>query len=226
MSFQRRVCAAFLAVLLVLAAGAPALEQDVDPVAAEEAAREPAPQEPATDVIHLRNGRKLEGFRVLRQTGSEVLLQLTAEGLELRLPMSQVDHIERGHAGAEDEGAPADGAEGRQLHGVKLAPGLNAKLQAPLTTELMRIEERDFVAVIIELSNRADVPLRVTDSVRAIPLDQRRWTTVVPQGTSLFSVLNDILLGDFPVLDVSYTREAVILDVKSAREPQPRTAGD
>ena len=223
---QRPVYMAILAVSLAWGNHAPAASQQSSPAPAGETAQSSAPAVPAGDVVHLRNGRKLEGFRVVRQTAAEVTLQLTAEGLELRLPMSQVLRIERGTGGWEADDTEFQDSEERQLHGVKLAPSLDEKLQAPLTGAPMRLEQRDYVAVLLELSERAGVPLRIADAVHAIPAEERRWTADIPEESSLFAVINDMLLNSFPGLEVSYAYDAVHLNTKTPpkSEPEPASA--
>ncbi len=209
---MKRVCVNTGLLVLALLMPAFALAQEEsspDPPAPEVAAAET----PKGDVIHLRNGRKLEGFQVINESATQVQVRLTESGLKLRLPRSQIVSIDHD----DPRGSRSSQTEGREttneklLHGEKLAPALNRRLQKPLSDEPIRVEDEDFVQRAIAFGQRARVPLSVSDAVRDIPPRQRRWTTQIPANRSLFQVLNEHLLKDFPLLAVNYRFDEIVL---------------
>jgi hypothetical protein len=227
---MKSVCVIRGLLVLSLAVWGTAIAQDEPPPAppaTSEASTPPEPDNarPQGDMVTLRNGRQLTGFRVVRETSAEVVLRLTAGGLELRLPRSQIASIERDEARrpGESEAEHGETAGEKLLHGVKLAPVLNRRLQRPLSEEPIDVEDQDFIERVRALSQRAQVPLSVSGKVREIPQDERRWNTRIPAGRSLFQVLNDHLLKDFPALAVSYRFDEVVITHASEVEPEADT---
>ncbi|MFP4499517.1 MAG: hypothetical protein ACLFTT_00825 [Candidatus Hydrogenedentota bacterium] len=228
-----RVCVNTGLLVLVLLMPAFALAQE-EPSPDAPAPEETAAETPKGDVIHLRNGRKLEGFQVINQGTTHVQVRLTASGIKLRLPRSQIVSIEYDDTG----GSRSSETEGREatneklLHGEKLAPALNRRLQKPLSDEPIRVEDEDFVQRVIAFGQRAQVPLSVSEAVQDIPARQRRWTTEIPANRSLFQVLSEHLLKDFPLLAVSYHFDEIVLthasegDEPEAPEQDERADGE
>ena len=200
--------------------------QDAAPLPPSPATVESTPPSgPPGDVITLKNGREIRGFQVLHQTPTTVLLRLS-DGIELSLPRNMVASIQydqQREAGVNEE--DTDGALARELKGVKIAPTLNRRLQQPVASSGPReIRNADFIEEIVDLSQETNIPLDVTDQVRSIPPQQRKWTTTLEPGVSFFSILHDDLLTKFPVLAVDYRFNEVVLTTHEALEAQAADA--
>jgi hypothetical protein len=181
------------------------------------------PDDTSGDVITLKNGREIRGFKVIGQTTMEVVL-LLSDGIELRLPRKMVASIQiNEQRGTDLAGDGAEDALTRELKGVRLAPVLSRRLQQPVASDGPReIRNADFITEIVTISQHAEVPLLVTDAVRAVPVQQRQWTTEIAPDSSFFSILHDDLLSKFPLLAVEYRFDEVVLTTHEAMEAEAR----
>lgn len=212
------VCVVLMGILLV-SGSTPAQAPQTPPENTQEApaTRGTESTEPEGDVIVFRNGRRLTGFQVVHRTSTAVVVRLT-EGLEMTLPMGQIAHIEM-----DDRSPPpartreeTDANADMPLHGEKLAPELDQRLRQPLSSDPIVLEDRDFVEVLEEFGARAEVPLHIAEAVREWPEQERTWATEIPAGTSLFSILHDKLLRDFPALAVRYHYDRIEVGIRAA----------
>lgn len=193
----------------------------------------PAPAPPATatapapegDIIVLKNGKRLVGFQITRQTTRDVVVRLL-DGVEMTIPMRQVESIQLDDISGSQPGGVQDTSQpGHELiPGVKLAPVMYEKLQRSVSETPLSFKNEDAIANVVHLSQQVEVPLDVDTAVEQLGLAARKWTVEIPAGTKFLAVLNDFLLQQFPDLDVTYKYDRLILTTKAAAAAKPADA--
>jgi len=184
-------------------------------------------RQPRGDVITLKSGKQLVGFKVIRQDARELVIRIM-DGVEMTLPMRQVATVELDttkpipQGGKEGPVAP----EQELIPGVKLAPALYEKLVGPVSEHPITIADEDALAAIVRLSKEAEVPLELGPGLEPAAAEQRRWTARIEPGTTFFAVLNYQFLREFPDLAVVYHHDRLILTTDAEAKKAREAAGD
>jgi hypothetical protein len=162
------------------------------------------------DTVFFKNGSKLEGVKVVRESPAGVEVQVT-ETDSLMIPRKQIDHIE--YKQAEDAAviAGAPDAEPSILKGQKVSPELYAKLTAPMPA--LDVAETDFVEALADLGKKLSVTIEIAAPVKRMAAKERSWSVKLDEGAKLSTVLED-LLAKFPTLQLDFAQEKIVVSVK------------
>lgn len=209
------------------AEGTAALAPSGDAAAPDESAtpENAAPTPLEGDIIVLKNGKRLVGFQITRQTTRDVAVRLL-DGVEMTIPMRQVESIQLDDISGSQSGGGQGSSkpEHELIPGVKLAPVMYGKLQRSVAEQPLSFKNEDAVANVVRLSQQVEVPLEVDAAVNQPGTETRRWTVEIPAGTKFLAVVNDFLLRQFPDLDVTYKYDRLILTTKAAAAAAPMPA--
>lgn len=178
-------------------------------------AEAPVEKEYVGDVITFKTGAVLDDVQVIGRTpmAYEVLI---VKGVTLSISRKQVTNIEyddiepsRGAAkGAGDE------AESNVFVGEKLKPEVETLLMSEIPGLPMKLETKDVVSILAEMSTRVGVPIEVDDAVKALPKEQRVWHFEDKSGRTLLMVLQDDLGKTFKNLRVTYKYDRIAVTLR------------
>lgn len=163
------------------------------------------------DKIFFKNGSKLEGVTVLRESPVGVEVKVT-EADTLLIPRKQIDHIEYEEVPEAGEAAAADN-EPSILKGQQISTELYDKLTAPLPDDSLEVKEQDLVEALAAVGKKMGVEIDVTDPVKRLPAKDRQWSTKLEPGAKLATLLETGLLGSFPKLKVEFTNDRIVISM-------------
>lgn len=164
------------------------------------APRELTEYPPAGDAITLINGSRLTGVQVLRVTALDYLVAII-DGVTMRIPVSQVAHVEYddyepGLHGGFGTGRNSSAA-GAEIRAQEMASGLNAILTTPLE-EGFRLPALDILDALAELRARFEIPIEAHPLLGEMPPEGRTWTVDIPEGGTLLHLFRDDFPSRFP----------------------------
>lgn len=183
------------------------------------------PELPAGDVITLKTGKVLRNVQVLKTTLTEIHVQTLLGGGEelppLVVPRKYVQSIEyddfdpnAATALAKQQGQHTPGI----MSGFAVSRDMGEKLHQKLSPPL-NFQDRDLVELLRELSERTGVVIDVSEEVRALPSQNRRWTFQSAEDLTLFLLFQEKLPQKFPDLTVDYQFDRVLVRPKTDGEP-------
>jgi hypothetical protein len=174
--------------------------------------------EPAGDVVRLKGGGELRDVQVLRVAATGYELELAAGKVTLTIPRSQVESVEY------DDYDPAtgrrtppasNGGEPVLLPAHEMPQELVNQLSTDLSDPEFAFDDRDFIAILAEAATRASVQIRVDESLRTLPVSERRWTYQAAEGSTVVNLL-DALARDFSRVRVTYEGDQVVVTSANA----------
>jgi hypothetical protein len=170
----------------------------------------------AGDTIVFKNGSRLEGVTIARETPVGIEVKVT-DADTLMIPRKQIDHIEYGAAG-EDTVAAADTGPSI-LKGQKVSTELFQKLTTAIPDDSLEVKEQDLVEALNAIAKKLGVTIEITDPVKAIPATDREWSTKLEPGATLATYLETGLLGSFPNLKVEFPNDRIVISVSEDAAP-------
>ncbi len=180
------------------------------------------------DVIHLKSGRLLTGFRVVRASPSDFVVEVFP-GTTIRIPRGQVSDVEFDEESRPYQRLLGDAAETpgpSVLPGTRLSRALNAQLNSPVTQETIEYERADLVTVLNAINDELDGVIRVHSSVYDLSRTERLWTVELTPDHTLLEVLRGKLRQDFPDLTVVYQFDYVLIGADDSLSTDRDTTGD
>lgn len=183
------------------------------------------------DKLYMKDGTILAGGQVVKQSprGYEFAI---IEGVDpILIPLRQVDHVEYDEINPAEERRRKALAPAPDPSNVIPLENLSAEFAQSLAKEIpedaLSATDVDFVPVLLSMTEKLGVRLVVEDAVRAMPSTDRRWTYSVPAQTTFSSLLGHAFIPKFPMIDVQYKVDEVVIAVKvaptqsGAAEPEP-----
>jgi len=166
------------------------------------------------DTVYFKNGSKLEGVTVVRESPAGVEVKVT-DADSLMIPRKQIDRIERQKVDEMASDADAAAAEPSILKGQKVSNELYAKLTSELPGDSLDFKEVDLVEALETLATKLDITIEISADVKKIAPRDRRWTLSLPAGSKLTNLLEDGLLSSFPNLQLDFPQDKIVVSVKA-----------
>ena len=144
--------------------------------------------EESGDIVTLKSGRQLRGFWVVRETPAFYELEIIEGRVSLQVPRNQVLSVHY------DESAARPGVRGSTrvepqeqvlLPGRQLSPQLMQGLTKDISDPPVVSDGDDYLVVLDELCERADVRIQVSSEIRDFATADRRWFFALPEGGTL-----------------------------------------
>ncbi|MBX7256386.1 MAG: hypothetical protein K1Y02_08495 [Candidatus Hydrogenedentes bacterium] len=189
--------------------------------AAAEAEAQPVPLK--GDILHMKNGKVISGFQVLRETASSYVLEVVSgDDITLEVPRRQVTSVDYDDIDPNAPKPAADENSGERelvsISGQKVTPELQEKLSADISTPPLSFADADLVDILNDVSKRVDGVLSVDQSVVALPPADRKWTVDVKPQTTLIQFLRDDLIAKFPALELVLLTDKTVIATKEGAE--------
>lgn len=162
------------------------------------------------DTVFFKNGSKLEGITVVRESPAGVEVQVTSTD-SLMIPRKQIDRIEYQKTPEVSDQPPA--AEPSILKGQKVSAALYTALTSPLPAEFIDLTDADLVETLGKVAEKAGVTIEVADSVKKIAPRERKLTAKLPDDATLTNFLEDSVLGNFPNLAMEFPEDKIVVSV-------------
>ena len=187
---------------------------------------------PAGDTVTLKSGKVLKNVQVLKTTLTEVHVQTLLNSSEdlppLIVPRKFVESIEY------DDYDPKTAALAKKqsqqnpgvMSGFAVSKDMGEKLHGKLPAPRLSFEDRDVLDVLRDLSKTVGVTIDVSDGVRAIPTQDRRWTFQAADDMTLFLLLQEKLPEKFPNLAVDYQFDRILVRTKEEGAPAAKEPAD
>lgn len=208
---------ALLCAFVVL--GFAASAQEAEKVAPEDEAVEAAePMKPLdSDVIHLRNGKRIYG-QVVKRTPKDIRIEVV-RGIFLNLPRKQIERIDYDDSkGGIRDREPGKAGKGKQdlIPGKKLSAELYEKLNKDISKPPLKSGNRALMPILADLGKRAGVSITLDAPVRELPKEEWTWVFEVKPGATLLSLLEDDLRKKLKKLEVVYQYDRILVTTKEA----------
>ncbi|MBI5090818.1 MAG: hypothetical protein HZB26_00055 [Candidatus Hydrogenedentes bacterium] len=181
------------------------------------------------DVIRLKNGKILEGIRIIRATPREyqVEVAVTSDGQTPGVPISvsrnQVESVTY-ERDTEKENRDASENPVSVISGQRLSPELESKLSADLSKPPLQYTQTDLLKILGEVSQKTGVKIVADKSVEAIGEKDRAWDLATKEGATLSSFLNDDLVKRFPNLAVQIQFDSILIITKEAKDAAAKSS--
>jgi hypothetical protein len=186
----------------------------------EQAQESSAVVENPGDVVILRNGSRMTGVQVLRETPQFYEIEVTKGLTPMQIPRRQVKEV------LWDDYDPGREELLRQLFpeqqevtiasGERVTSGLRNKLMEPATAEPLEIRNQDFVEVLNELKTKRGINLRIHKSIEELPPRRRNWTVSISPDKTLLALLREDLVSAFSFVEVVFEGDKIIVMTKEA----------
>ena len=183
------------------------------------------------DVLHLKSGAMMSGVQILKSTPHHYEVELVKGVAPLLIPRNQVDFVEM------DDFDPTrdrirremfpEAEEVSMASGEKVTRDLMDKLSAPVSTEELSYERKDFVKILNEIAKDVGVKLQIDESVQSMQPNRRRWTFKTTPEKTLISLLQDDLVGKFNYIVVKFNDDTIsIMTKQAAKKLEASSAGE
>ncbi len=176
------------------------------------------------DILHMKNGKTISGFQVLRETSAVYVLEVVeGEDITLEVPRRQVISIDYDDIDPNAPKPPATGTNGGEpelvsISGQKVTPELQEKLSLDISSPSLEYTDADLVQILKDVGERVKGALAVDQSVvDMIPTD-RLWTVTVKPGTTLIQFLREDLKAKFASLEWVLLTDKVVIASKEGAE--------
>ncbi|HOL20721.1 MAG TPA: hypothetical protein PK813_10845 [Candidatus Hydrogenedens sp.] len=185
------------------------------------------------DVIYLKSGKKMKGVQVLRELPDKIEVQISENIEPLILPRRLVQSIEYDNIdplkekGLKEELAKTQSNAEDIIPGEELSKEFNQKMIAPLSDQPIVYENEGLLKILNDLTNKIGVKLEVDESIKTIPLEQRKKSFNISPGTSLYKFLQTDFATAYPMISVIYKYDKVNISLKTAptlSQPPTETA--
>ncbi|MBI4559530.1 MAG: hypothetical protein HY706_18230, partial [Candidatus Hydrogenedentes bacterium] len=171
------------------------------------------------DVVVLKSGKVLEGVQIVRESPAEYEVELVNSGaVTLLIPRKQVTSVQY------DDVDPVRERRLKAMHpkeqaqslipSEKLAPELNQKLTASISDTPIAYANKDLADVLKELGQKVGVTIVVDQLVLDLPPEKRVWNLEASAGTTLVSLLQEVLPQHFSDLKVVYQYDKILVTTK------------
>ncbi len=140
------------------------------------------------DVLTLKSGRQLRGFWVVRETPSFYELEIIEGRVSLQVPRNQVLSVHYDESSARPGGRGGVRVEREEsvlLPSRQLSPQLMQGLTKDISDPPVVSDGDDYLVVLDELCERADVRIQVSSEIRDFATADRRWFFALPEGGTL-----------------------------------------
>jgi hypothetical protein len=160
------------------------------------------------DIVHFKNGKKLAGVQVIKETLVSIEV-VPAPGVEsLILPRSLIKSIEYDNITSADGNwllnTIGDDYDKEVMEGKEISPELHTKMTRPLYTEKRSYEGVDFKELLTELAEKCDLTIVFGTALEALPPEKRKWTVELEPETSLLHLLQTDFARSFPDMEWVY----------------------
>jgi len=193
--------------------------REAPPPLAKESAR------PAGDVVTLSTGKQLRGVQVIKSTPRVIVVQPAENVAPLELPRALVASIEFDDYTPGRDPKPDSSNDGGDastvILGEEISPELHNKLTKPLETEVRKVNEQDFVRILRQFGEQANVPLEFSKAVRGLPREARAWSFEAKPDMSLLHILQSEFSKAFPKLEWAYQYDKILVRRKQEEKPEP-----
>jgi hypothetical protein len=189
----------------------------------------PAEEAPAVaplkgDILHMKNGKTISGFQVLRETSAVYVLEVVeGEDITLEVPRRQVVSIDYDDIDPNAPKPPAASAAGGEpelvsISGQKVTPELQEKLSMDISSPSLEYTDTDLVQILKDVGERVNGSLAVDQSVVDMLPTDRIWTVTVKPGTTLIQFLREDLKAKFESLEWVLLTDKVVIATKEGAE--------
>jgi len=220
-----------LLIAALLLPNAPLLAQEPEPASAggdASATPSDAPKAPAVpgDVLVLKSGTQMTGVQVLRETPQFYEVEVV-KGVKIQVPRRQVESV------IYDDVDPTRDARMKELFpeqqevtiesGERVTRGLSDKLTAPVSTEPLNYQDKDFVEILNELKTKLGLNLKIDQAILDRHPRTGNWTVKTDPSRTLLAFLREDLAKKFNYLTVTFEGDKILI---KAKEPaQNENAG-
>ena len=179
-----------------------------------------------SDVVYLKSGKELRGIRIGRENPLYVEIEFLENEAPLQLPRTAIDRIE--YASDKISGRSEDGL-GDVRHVPHVIPGdevsveFNRMLTTPMSEEELKLENVDYLVIIRQHAAKFGVMVDVPAELEALDMEQRKFSRVIPAGTTFMNFLRNDLAQIAPDLRVILKFDKLVLQKREEMEP---SAGD
>lgn len=205
-------------------------EELAEPPQEEQSAAEEEEQvvELPGDVILLRSGRRLTGVQITKRTPRYVEV-LVLDGVPpIKILRRNIVGIEEDDISPQRERRiremEAERAESNLISGKRISPELNEKILTVLPNTPRKLQDRDVVQVLKNLTQNLGIQFEVHESVKKLPPAKRNWTYQLKEGVTLATLLQDGLSESFPDLKGDVQFDKIVLMTQAAFEAQESAA--
>lgn len=160
------------------------------------------------DTVYFKNGKKLAGVQVIKETLISVEV-VPAPGVDsLILPRSLVISIEYDNINNADGNWLLDNVgdeyDKEVMEGREISPELHNRITRPLYTEKRSYEGVDFKELLAELAEKCEITVEFGEALKAMPPEKRKWTVELKPETSLLHFLQTEFAKSFPDIEWIY----------------------
>ena len=221
-----RKTVAVVIVLLAMAIPGVAQPEGIPPQTSPNDADAPSYEMEESDVVYLKSGKELRGIRIGRENPLYVEIEFLENEAPLQLPRTAIDRIE--YASDKISGRSEDGL-GDVRHVPHVIPGdevsveFNRMLTTPMSEEELKLENVDYLVIIRQHAAKFGVMVDVPAELEALDMEQRKFSRVIPAGTTFMNFLRNDLAQIAPDLRVILKFDKLVLQKREEMEP---SAGD
>jgi hypothetical protein len=203
------------------AATPPATQEEPPPPRDESPAEEPLPTEPAEppapprpegDVVRLKGGGELRDVQVVRVAATGYEIEVAAGKVTVTIPRGQVESVEYDDYDPATDSFSASGADDAPilLEAREMPQQLVNRLSRDISNPEFSFTDRDFISILMEAATRAEVTIKVDESLRTLPVESRQWTYAARPGSTALNLL-EALSRDFDTVRVTYSGTEVVV---------------
>ncbi len=172
------------------------------------------PSEPAValagDVVILKSGKALRGAKVVSENPIYIEVEYLPGEPPLQLPRSQVERIEYASESRGDREVASDMPY--IMPGEEVSVELHRMLTAPMSQdEALEFQEADYLVVLRELAFRFNIDIDISETLEAMPTEERLFSRTLLPGTTVMDFLRDHLLEIAPEIRVILQYDKLVL---------------
>ena len=139
------------------------------------------------------------------------------EGVKFLIPRKQVVEIKYDDVEPLKQRRVPQTVEPKQaatFFGAKIEPGMSEKLNMPLPESCLKSGNRDLVEIMTQISTETGVKIDVTDAVKKLAPEERKWDFSLEPGTTLTALLQSSLPERFTNLAIVYEYERLVITTR------------
>lgn len=172
------------------------------------------------DIIYFKSGKKMTGIQVLRELPDKIEVQVSENTESLLLPRRLIKSIEYDNIDPLKEKRQKEIQSAQQLNenvipGEELSQEFNQKMRAPLSDTVISYKDEGLLKILGELTQKAGVTLEIDESIKTIPLEERKKSFEIPAGTSLYKFLQTDFATTFPNIQITYKYDKICISLKN-----------
>ncbi len=177
------------------------------------------------DIVYFKSGKKMIGVQVLRELPDKIEIQVSENVEPLLLPRRLIKSIEYDNIDPLREKRQKEILSSLQHEDDKIIPGeelsqeFNQKMRTPLSDTVITYKDEGLLKILGELTQKIGVKLEIDESIRTIPLEERKKSFEIPAGTSLYKFLQTDFATTCPNIQITYKYDKIFVSLKNTTPP-------